>query len=158
MRRMTLYTSRLRSHTTMRGQEPGGGSRRQEVCYWRAVQRLRSGQCCGRESRSGYESERQELICLKLSLWTRGALQAILRRGEQAVVLLNRRGYSSFLQCTECGGVPACDHCEIALTYHRSAGVLRCHHCGYQNRAPGICPTCGSGSLSRGAPGTQRVE
>jgi len=118
-----------------------------------------------RERASGANLPEVELVDMRsqggkksLSPRSRGALQATLRRGEQAVVLLNRRGYSSFLQCTECGGVPACDHCEIALTYHRSAGVLRCHHCGYQNRAPGICPTCGSGSLSRGAPGTQRVE
>lgn len=93
-----------------------------------------------------------------LSSKARAGLQEVLRREEQAVVLLNRRGYSSFLQCTDCGAVPACRNCEVSLTYHQRGGVLRCHHCGHQEGAPGICPSCGASSLSRGIPGTQRVE
>lgn len=88
---------------------------------------------------------------------TRQALEQTLDRGEQAVVLLNRRGYAGFLQCEACGEVRMCPHCEVSLTYHRSQRSLVCHHCGLQTPPPSVCPACGKGALSRGGPGTEHL-
>ncbi len=86
------------------------------------------------------------------------AVQARLRRREQSILLLNRRGYATFLQCRECGEVPACDACSVSLTFHRSTGRLLCHHCRYEEAAPDRCRRCGSGALSRRGLGTEQVE
>ncbi|MHB0978560.1 MAG: replication restart helicase PriA [Thermoleophilia bacterium] len=85
------------------------------------------------------------------------ALREVLVSGEQAVVLLNRRGYSAFLQCEECGDVVMCPDCDISLTFHRSARALVCHHCGLRVASPAVCPACASAALRRGSPGTERV-
>ncbi len=85
------------------------------------------------------------------------ALRETLMAGQQAVVLLNRRGYASYLLCEECGHVVMCPHCEVSLTYHRSSRALMCHSCGSRAPVPGICPACDSAALRRGAPGTERV-
>jgi len=87
----------------------------------------------------------------------RAALDETLRRGEQAVVLLNRRGYAGFLQCEICGEVRMCPQCEISLTYHRQRRSLVCHHCGLQMPPPALCPSCGRGTFSRSSPGTERL-
>ncbi|MCG8604757.1 primosomal protein N', partial [bacterium] len=81
-----------------------------------------------------------------------------LAQKEQIILLLNRRGFSSFVRCKECGYVANCDNCQITLTYHLSGRRLRCHYCGYTRRAPSVCPHCfGPDVLFRG-PGTQKVE
>jgi len=85
------------------------------------------------------------------------ALRETLMADQQAVVLLNRRGYASYLLCEECGHVVMCPHCEVSLTYHRSSRALMCHSCGSRTPVPGICPACDSAALRRGAPGTERV-
>jgi primosomal protein N' (replication factor Y) len=87
----------------------------------------------------------------------RAALDETLGRGEQAVVLLNRRGYAGFLQCEVCGEVQMCARCEISLTYHRQRRSLVCHHCGLQVPPPALCPSCGRGTFSRGSPGTEKL-
>jgi primosomal protein N' (replication factor Y) len=87
----------------------------------------------------------------------RAALDETLGRGEQAVVLLNRRGYAGFLQCEVCGEVRMCPFCEISLTYHRQRRSLVCHHCGLQVPPPALCPSCGQGTFNRGSPGTERL-
>ncbi len=87
----------------------------------------------------------------------RAALDETLGRGEQAVVLLNRRGYAGFLQCEVCGDVRMCPRCEISLTYHRQRRSLVCHHCGLQAPPPAVCPSCGQGTFNRGSPGTERL-
>jgi len=92
-----------------------------------------------------------------LSPRARSTLDETLGRGEQAVVLLNRRGYAGFLQCEVCGEVRMCPHCEISLTYHRQRRSLVCHHCGLQVPPPPVCPSCGQGTFSRGSPGTERL-
>jgi len=86
------------------------------------------------------------------------ALRDVMRRGEQAIVLLNRRGYASFLRCPSCGEVVLCPRCEISLTYFRREGVVRCHHCGHGAEAPELCPSCGRAALERGSPGTERLS
>ena len=88
----------------------------------------------------------------------RAALTERLSRGEQTVMLLNRRGYATFVLCRSCGHTACCPHCDIALTYHLRAGLLRCHYCGHAERHPECCPSCGSPHIRHFGTGTQRVE
>ncbi|MDP4096822.1 primosomal protein N' [Paenibacillus sp. P96] len=81
-----------------------------------------------------------------------------LERGEQTVLLLNRRGYSTFVMCRSCGYVAGCPECDISLTYHQRSNNLRCHYCGYAAPAPEVCPDCGSEHIRYFGTGTQRVE
>ncbi|MDF1541764.1 MAG: primosomal protein N' [Anaerosomatales bacterium] len=84
-------------------------------------------------------------------------LRGVAERNEKAVLLLNRRGFASFLLCRECGHVPGCDRCSTSLTFHESGSLLVCHHCGARSIAPPACPQCGSPYLRRFGAGTQRV-
>jgi primosomal protein N' (replication factor Y) len=86
------------------------------------------------------------------------AVQKRLRRHEQVILLHNRRGYSSFVQCRECGDVGQCTNCSISLTYHRVTHRIMCHHCRYEEPAPSRCARCGSTDLSFKGLGTEQVE
>ena len=92
------------------------------------------------------------------------ALQAVAERHEKAVLLLNRRGFATFLMCRDCGCVPECPHCSTSLTYHERTHELMCHTCGrsWPQRAfpdPSTrCPNCGSRYMAAFGVGTQRVE
>ena len=88
----------------------------------------------------------------------RTALQGRLDRGEQAILLLNRRGYAPVLTCDACGHTPQCRDCDVSLTLHRTNHTLRCHYCGRAEREPRRCPNCGQDELSLLGSGTQRVE
>ncbi len=81
-----------------------------------------------------------------------------LRKGEQTILLLNRRGYSTFVQCRDCGAVRHCRNCNVSLTYHRSNRRLVCHYCFHEEPPPVSCDACGSGDLSFRGVGTQQVE
>ncbi|GGD65056.1 primosomal protein N' [Paenibacillus nasutitermitis] len=85
-------------------------------------------------------------------------LQQRLDRGEQSVLLLNRRGYSTFVMCRSCGYTALCPHCDISLTYHQKSRALRCHYCGHAESAPAKCPSCESEHIRFFGTGTQRVE
>lgn len=85
------------------------------------------------------------------------ALKETVRRGEQAVVLLNRRGYAHLVYCLECGKVARCPHCEIGLTYHKGRERLVCHYCGYTLPFPAICPQCKSMNYLPLGEGTERL-
>jgi primosomal protein N' (replication factor Y) len=85
-------------------------------------------------------------------------LRQCLGREEQAIILLNRRGYANFLLCPDCGHVPFCSHCDISLTYHRRDGQLRCHYCGWAQPVLQACPACGSAQLKQQGFGTERLE
>ncbi len=87
----------------------------------------------------------------------RRELEENLRRGEQSILFLNRRGNSRMLLCGECGHVPECPRCSVALTYHSANGRLMCHYCGHSERAGDVCPDCG-GIMKHVGTGTQRVE
>ena len=86
------------------------------------------------------------------------AVDIRLDRGEQVILLLNRRGYASFVQCRECGEVEQCENCSISLTYHRVTQRIVCHHCRYDAPAPSRCPRCGSEDLWFRGLGTEQVE
>ncbi len=87
-----------------------------------------------------------------------GKLEGVISRGEQAMVLLNRRGYAAFLVCRECGAVAGCGNCSVKLTWHRGDDRLRCHHCGHQRPYDGTCQTCGGTFLQQMGCGTEQVE
>jgi len=84
-------------------------------------------------------------------------LQENLDRGEQSILFLNRRGTASFVVCGECGYVYTCPNCSVSLTYHGVSRKLMCHHCGFVQQVPGVCPECG-GQLKFTGAGTQKVE
>jgi primosomal protein N' (replication factor Y) len=88
----------------------------------------------------------------------RDALEERLRRGEQAILLLNRRGYANFTQCRDCGAVRTCPGCNVSLTQHRRPPRLVCHYCNHTEPLPESCPDCGSVSLSHRGVGTEQVE
>jgi primosomal protein N' (replication factor Y) len=89
---------------------------------------------------------------------TRDALEEVRRRGEKAIVLLNRRGWSNFLSCRTCGRAWECPSCDVTLVMHRAEGRIACHHCGHSERVPETCPDCGSMSVARHGAGTERIE
>ena len=88
------------------------------------------------------------------------ALGDCVRRGEQAMLLMNHRGYSSFVSCRGCGHAMKCPNCDVAMTYHLSGGdgQLHCHYCGYAAPVPSVCPSCGSHYIRYFGSGTQKVE
>ena len=88
---------------------------------------------------------------------TRDALEEVRRREQKAIVLLNRRGWSNFLCCAECGRVWDCPNCDVTLVLHRAAGRMACHHCGHGEPVPRSCPDCGSVSVSRRGLGTEQL-
>ncbi|WP_415841256.1 primosomal protein N', partial [Paenibacillus alkaliterrae] len=104
---------------------------------------------------------REELKDGNRSMFSRllhSSLAERLGRGEQSVLLLNRRGYSTFVMCRSCGYTAACPHCDISLTYHQKSRALRCHYCGHAEQAPATCPSCQSEHIRYFGTGTQRVE
>lgn len=86
------------------------------------------------------------------------AIESRLVRGEQSLLLLNRRGFASYIQCHACGYVHVCPHCSISLTYHRVPESLVCHYCQYQTGVPTHCPECQNESQRPRGLGTQQVE
>jgi len=89
-------------------------------------------------------------------LWD--ALAARVTRGEQALVFVNRRGYSPSLKCAACGWEAGCPRCSARLVVHRDPRELRCHHCGHAEHVPRACPNCGNVDLQPQGYGTQRLE
>ncbi|MDB6115044.1 MAG: priA [Lacunisphaera sp.] len=79
-------------------------------------------------------------------------------RKEQMILFINRRGYSSSMQCRKCGHVEQCPHCSVAMTYHRADETLKCHLCGHERGAPAVCPACAAPDIRWRGMGTQRVE
>ncbi len=86
------------------------------------------------------------------------ALAETISRGEQALVFINRRGYSPALVCAQCGWMPECGRCSARLVFHQRDRRLKCHHCGYQARIPATCRDCGSHELVPAGQGTERIE
>ena len=85
------------------------------------------------------------------------AIQDRLEKGEQTVLMLNRRGYSSFVMCRECGTVDTCPNCDISLTLHMDTKTMNCHYCGFTKDIPQTCPNCASRSIRYYGTGTQKA-
>ena len=85
-------------------------------------------------------------------------LSACLAQGRQAILFVNRRGYSTFVSCRECGYVVNCAQCDVSMTYHSVENRLRCHYCDQETPVPSVCPECGSRYIKHFGVGTQRVE
>lgn len=104
---------------------------------------------------------RNELRDGNRSMFSRSLIASIqhcLKQKEQVVLMLNRRGYSTFVICRSCGYTEMCPHCEISLTYHRHSSNLRCHYCGYAQKENRKCPQCDSEHIRFFGTGTQKVE
>ena len=86
------------------------------------------------------------------------AIDSTLSKNEQVILLLNRRGFSTFVSCSNCGYTYKCPNCDISLTYHKTTNNLRCHYCGYYVSKDETCPNCHEESLNYLGLGTQKVE
>lgn len=104
---------------------------------------------------------REELKAGNRTIFSRSlreGMEQSLKRGEQVILFLNRRGAASFVICRDCGYVMDCPRCENTLTYHTSGALMVCHYCGYRARPVETCPDCGSKRIRYFGLGTQRVE
>ncbi|HET6528707.1 MAG TPA: primosomal protein N' [Balneolaceae bacterium] len=86
------------------------------------------------------------------------SIKEALERNEQAILLYNRRGFSSYMQCDHCGTIPECPHCSVSLTFHKSKKQLRCHYCGYSRHQSSRCKECGHDAVTTEGSGTQQLE
>ena len=104
---------------------------------------------------------RVELKQGNLSIFSREMqkeLESVLDAGQQAILLLNRRGSATYVFCRDCGYTMRCPRCDFPLTYHRSILSLTCHTCGYSRKIPSKCPQCGSHRIKQFGTGTEKVE
>ena len=86
------------------------------------------------------------------------SIKECLKNNEQVILLLNRRGHSSFITCKNCGYTFKCPNCDITLTYHKTSNTLRCHYCGYGDKKANICPECKEESINDLGCGTEKIE
>jgi primosomal protein N' (replication factor Y) (superfamily II helicase) len=110
-----------------------------------------------REERKALREESNDGT-MSISRLMRGHIQDRLMRKEGVIILQNRRGFSSYLECLDCGFLEECSKCSVTMTYHKVKLHLRCHYCGSVRSAPDICPKCNGTRLSFQGFGTQRVE
>lgn len=104
---------------------------------------------------------REELKQGNRSVFSRKLMDEVkgcVEQNRQAILFLNRRGYSNFVSCRDCGTAIKCKSCDISLTYHRGEGLLVCHYCGYSQKLPNRCPTCGSERIKHLGSGTEKLE
>ncbi|SEF45166.1 replication restart helicase PriA [Algoriphagus boritolerans] len=104
------------------------------------------------------EDRKKNLLKLDSTRMMREKIQAALDKQEQVLIFQNRRGYSPYIQCEDCGWTGQCVQCDVSLTYHQFAGEMRCHYCGYKEKVPQSCPACGSTQLTTMGMGTERIE
>lgn len=104
---------------------------------------------------------REELMANNKSIFSKKLYEEIencLHKGEQMILFLNRRGYSTFVSCRKCGYVFKCENCDISLTYHSESNILSCHYCGKKKRVSNICPRCKSKYVKYFGVGTEKIE
>jgi primosomal protein N' (replication factor Y) len=102
--------------------------------------------------------KRKNLLKLDSTRMMRERIQEALDNQEQVLIFQNRRGYSPYVQCEDCGWTGQCVQCDVSLTYHQYSEELRCHYCGYKEKVPSACPACGSTRISTMGMGTERIE
>jgi len=86
------------------------------------------------------------------------AVKKAVMHKRQVILFQNRRGYSTWIECKECGWTPVCRNCDVSMTYHKNVELLKCHYCGYTDRVPSKCPACKSSQIVMKGMGTQRIE
>ncbi len=104
---------------------------------------------------------REELMNNNRSIFSKSLYDGItesLRKNEQVILFLNRRGFSTFVSCRKCGYVFKCKKCDISLTYHNTSEYLTCHYCGEKERISKVCPSCGSSYVKYFGVGTEKIE
>lgn len=104
---------------------------------------------------------RNELKSGNRSIYSRlliDSIQDTIQNGQQCVLLLNRRGYSTFVICRDCGYAAECPYCDISLTYHKQRQILKCHYCNFETSVPTVCPECKSKHIRFFGTGTQKAE
>lgn len=104
---------------------------------------------------------KEEISAGNFSLFSRQLeyeIQLNIKRGEQTLLFLNRRGYASFILCKDCGNTNICSNCDISLTYHKRLNAMVCHYCGHMEAVPKRCSECGSEAIQNHGIGTQMVE
>ncbi|WP_209329283.1 replication restart helicase PriA [Lunatimonas salinarum] len=104
------------------------------------------------------QDKKKNLLKLDTTRLLREKIQEALNRQEQVLLFQNRRGYSPFLSCDECGWTPTCERCDVSLTYHQYSEELRCHYCGFRDQLPQVCGACGNPKISAVGLGTERIE
>lgn len=104
------------------------------------------------------EAGRKKLMTSHFSPQLLIAIDSALQYSEQVILFRNRRGFSSFIECSECGWVPSCKNCSVNLTYHKEINRLTCHYCGYAEQVPVKCNNCGNISMSTVGYGTEKIE
>jgi primosomal protein N' (replication factor Y) (superfamily II helicase) len=102
--------------------------------------------------------KKKNLLKLDSTRLLREKIQEALQRQEQVLIFQNRRGYSPYICCEDCGWIPGCDRCDVSLTYHQFGEEMRCHYCGFKEKVPQICAACGSTKLGAVGLGTERIE
>ncbi len=85
-------------------------------------------------------------------------MEKVARNGNQTFLFVPKKGFSTRIQCQDCGYIFTCPNCDVALTYHKAQGIIKCHYCGHAETIPQKCPKCGSSNITHGGVGTERVE
>ncbi|MCK4746259.1 MAG: primosomal protein N', partial [Bacteroidales bacterium] len=85
-------------------------------------------------------------------------IREAIQAGEQVILFQNRRGYSNYIVCNDCGDIPKCRRCDVSLTFHRYSGKLECHYCGHKENMPNTCSSCASTSMTMKGFGTEKIE
>lgn len=110
------------------------------------------------EVRNVAEEKRKKLMKSLFSPYLLQNIEEALAKKEQVILFQNRRGFAPFIECGTCAHVPMCINCDVSLTYHKQADLLRCHYCGFSTSLPKSCPACGSPNVQVKGFGTERVE
>ena len=104
------------------------------------------------------KARKKKLMTQCFSQTLLSSVNEALEKDEQVILFQNRRGYSPFLECTECGYIPKCKHCDVSLTYHKSINKLVCHYCGYTVNVANSCDHCHQNTMRLAGFGTERIE
>ena len=128
-----------------------------EIIDMRGQRQQQGGDQSPSADRGAPEDPKAKLIARTLSETLRESLSETLARGEQAIIFLNRRGHSTFVQCAYCGFPLYCPHCSVSLTYHQRSHSLQCHYCDFTQAPPANCPQCGRPDLGLLGVGTEQL-
>ncbi|MCS6795524.1 MAG: primosomal protein N' [Raineya sp.] len=104
------------------------------------------------------EQRRQKTLKQNYSFPLLQSIEAAVQKQEQVILFQNRRGYSPYVNCIDCGWIPKCSNCNVSLVYHQHAGELRCHYCGFKMATPQTCYACGSTKIKSVGYGTEKLE